>query len=714
MGKKLFEYIEPGETRRLFTNIEQEVENEECEGKPKKTQENNQGETQYTEAPGMVVQDHAATNGFSCEKRTLRDSGLPSMEQIVDVYAALQKGIAHSNYKDRDNSYMPMTCGYTGATNIEGKRNCGDAEEFVFHNGKLIGIVNGKEVLMGNFRIQIFSEIERRREICDETNEIIRVESERFLKLGIFTERDQYLGEIRQEDLYKFQWILRLSDNRAYYEDGGAVKRMLKKYLHKLILSEEFSKFVEFASTGWKEADGAFYYVTSDGVVGHPEMQVKSCDGFSFFNRKVQKIAPDKAIRDYLDMWQIMPQKPGNVTVMRNYTLMSSMTTIFSKAGYSPKFILAVIGKTNSKKTSCAKAICKLFNRKPDMGVDINFNSTDAAIYDIMERHSDASVLVDDFVPPENAAEAKILQNKLEIIERAYGDRSPRKRCVTFAKNKDAKQFCPVKGCAVITGETFGGRKSSQSRAIQVHFEEGDVDEDVLAYYQQHLEVLPTVAEGFILFVEKNIQYVMETVEAEVLFWRKELKNSIETPRFKEDFAMLAATEKIFGSFLKDQGWFTDEYIDRMMQVEIDQIFGIIRENDENLRFCDPFTPIVEAVRYSLEKNRLELVRIDEAENNGQLKTVLIETPEYFLITADKLYECVKEYFAFTGRFFNCKSSRELVCVLAQEGAVLERKEGEKNRRTHKIALNGKTINNRFLHIFKHKMKCIIEFIENI
>ena len=148
--------------------------------------------------------------------------------------------------------------------------------------------------------------------------------------------------------------------------------------------------------------------------------------------------------------------------------------------------------------------------------------------------------------------------------------------------------------------------------------------------------------------------------------------------------------------------------------MEIDQIFGIIRENDENLRFCDPFTPIVEAVRYSIEKNSLELVRIDEAENNGQLKTVLIETPEYFLITADKLYECVKEYFAFTGRFFNCKSSRELVCVLAQEGAVLERKEGEKNRRTHKIALNGKTINNRFLHIFKHKMKCIIEFIENI
>ena len=91
MGKKLFEYIEPGEKRRLFTNIEQEVENEECEGKPKKTQENNQEETPYTEVPGMVVQDHAATNGFSCEKRTLRDSGLPSMEQIVDVYATLQK-----------------------------------------------------------------------------------------------------------------------------------------------------------------------------------------------------------------------------------------------------------------------------------------------------------------------------------------------------------------------------------------------------------------------------------------------------------------------------------------------------------------------------------------------------------------------------------------------------------------------------------------------
>lgn len=729
--------LRDGHKPRLFEQIEnpselsgQTCESEETDDKTSKCQ---QGETSGDIKSAEQEQQNLQEIFQEIAKRAESSPAIPHVDEVSRERKAVDSGMCIPLTQDYMKIYGMVnrmalergsgnSLGFVGGTNIypgraSSAQNPGDmilGEETRFVDGKLVGNVNGKAVLVGNFWVEIFMEIERRKEICDETNEVIRVESERFLRVGVFTEQNQYLGEIRQDELYKFQWILRLSEHRACYEDGSAAKKALKHYLHGLILKGNFSKFVEFTSTGWKEASSALYFVTSDGVVGHPEIPVKSCDGFSFFNGKVQRMDADKAIGDFLAMRKIMPQKPGNVIAMRNYTLMSLMTTIFSKAGYSPKFILAVIGKTNCKKTSCAKVICKLFNRKPDMGVDINFNSTDAAIYDIMERHSDAVVLIDDFVPPESAAEAKTLQNKLEIIERAYGDRSPRKRCITFTKNKDAKQFCPVKGCAVITGETFGGRKSSQSRAIQIHFEEGDVDEEALAYYQQHLEILPTVAEDFLSFVEKNVGYVMETVEKEVLYWRKELKNSIETPRFKENFAMLAATEKIFGRYLKDQRGFTDAYIEQMVQTELGQIFGIIKENDDNLRFCDPFTSIVEAVRYALEKGRLELVEIGQEEDDERLRKSLIETPEYFLITTDKLYECVKEYFAFTNRFFDCKSGRELVTILAQAGAVLERKEGEKKRRTHKLPVKGKVINNRFLYIFKHKMQCVIEFIENI
>ena len=166
--------------------------------------------------------------------------------------------------------------------------------------------------------------------------------------------------------------------------------------------------------------------------------------------------------------------------VLQHFAMIAVMTRIFQETDCPIKFSVTVVGKTNSRKTSSALIFTRLYNRKKGMVPEINFTSTEVAIYEAMSKYADAVLMVDDLTPPENAANAREQMKKAELIVRSYGDRVPRRRSKVYAKDKGVEEFSPILGVCLMTGEIWGGCKSSQSRVIKLEFDDDDVDNNVL------------------------------------------------------------------------------------------------------------------------------------------------------------------------------------------------------------------------------------------
>lgn len=425
-----------------------------------------------------------------------------------------------------------------------------DAASFSYFDGTL-SATDGKVVEpVGNFALQIVEEKREVQEIVNEANERIGTKAEEKWKIKInVSDKTIYEGTVKGDRLFDFDWIGRISENRAALSSSPNAKKLLKKYLQNLLQAERHPAVVEYASSGWKWLEnGQVFYLTSQGAIGMNHLRIKAAKGFELLTKPADQ---RQILQEFLGMRTIIPGNPGNAVFLQSYTIAALLTALFKKSGHQLEFSTALIGKTNTKKTSCGEIFTRVFNRTPSAVPEINFSATEAAIYEIMDKNSDTIVMIDDLSPAENDIDAREKRRKLENIIRAYGDRVPRRRSVAFASNSTVKEFTSINGCALITGETFSGGKSSRSRVVVLNFEEGDVNNSALSYYQANLHTLPNFVNDFLQYVTGRIEQVMQIIELECAQARQNVKKKLKF----QDSLMPMGFYALRQAFLQDTYW---------------------------------------------------------------------------------------------------------------------------------------------------------------
>ena len=569
-----------------------------------------------------------------------------------------------------------------------------DHAEFVYSGGKLFAVDGDLSQELGNFALEILERKERIEEVVNEANDVIGTECQIVWGIKIVLPDRERQGYVEDSKLFGFSWIDRISERRAVLSNNTNAKKFMKKYLQGIILVEKYRKTKEFASCGWKWfEDGTVCYLTSDGAVGFDGNSIKTDAKFKLYTKPAGK---RQNLQDFLKMREIIPGNTKNAVFLQDYLMASLLTAIFKKSGHQLEFCTALIGKTNTKKTSCGEIFTRIFNRTKSAVPEINFSATEAAIYDVMAHCADSIVMIDDLTPSENDMDAREKSRKLEISIRSYGDRVPRKRSVAFASNSSAKEFTPITGCALITGETFSGGKSSRSRVVVLNFEEGDVDDRVLGYFQENLHTLPNFVEDFLCYVTSRVEQVMETIDRECKSARESLGNYIRLPRYIDTYGALSAVASIFGGYILESGLMNPDEVDRLLESDRQLLLQIIMENDAQVSQISPGITILEALKHTMETNAIcvkELCGFGE----GKPENCVVYDENFYYITSEKLWECAKGYTDYRKIHFPYKKGRGLIEPLKAEGLLYIKKEGSTNRASHKITVKGKVVNKRFL-----------------
>lgn len=578
---------------------------------------------------------------------------------------------------------------------------------FDFQGDSLFAVMGKRKYYIGNFWIKILEEQTELTEIFDAENNNVQIEEETFWRVVVNVGTKSYIAKVQNSQLFLDVWLASATKNRAYLEDSVQARKLFKQYTNLSVLEEDYKRKQVFKSNGWKRlSDGNMYYLTNKGVIGYPQIPLHSSDRYDFIYDETQ-VGSKKIYDEFFNMRKIIPNKYENAVTLQHFICISVLTNLFRESGYQIKFLLALIGKTNSKKTSCGTVFTKLFNRNGKTVADINFTSTKIGILEVLETFSDAVVMVDDLTPSEEEKGAKDQAEKLEIIVRAYGDRVPRRRSASYAKESGVKEFIAVNGCCLITGETFGGSKSSRSRAIQLNFEEEDVDNKCLSYYQNNLEILPTLIYDFLVFVTQNINQVINEIKCEVPKMRAEFAKYFGVPRLAECMGIFSAGISIFFTYAVNRGYINKKEAQNQILTDVNMIFKVLKENDSILQLTAPGIIIIQAMIESVTKGNIRRIDIKDVVNSNGKNGTLIEDDFYYYIQADSLWEIARRYCDFHHIYFPYKNGRDIVPLLKNENLIMNRKEGSTNRSTHKLTVGKTTLSQRFLYIKKEVVQKI-------
>lgn len=156
------------------------------------------------------------------------------------------------------------------------------------------------------------------------------------------------------------------------------------------------------------------------------------------------------------------------------YLHLSFACKLFFDAGIEVQFLLALIGKTGSLKTT----ICKTFAEPFNVGGILRFESTGRALELYRESCMDMTMIVDDIFKKNNAN-----LSKFEDILRTFGDGIGRAK----SAGKDYTDLVRTKvrgGCIVTAEHDLNPQQSSALRYISVNIEKDSIDTTMLSKYQ--------------------------------------------------------------------------------------------------------------------------------------------------------------------------------------------------------------------------------------
>lgn len=190
------------------------------------------------------------------------------------------------------------------------------------------------------------------------------------------------------------------------------------------------------------------------------------------------------------------------------YLHLSFACKLFIDAGLKVQFLLLLIGKTGSLKTT----ICETFAEPFNEGSMLRFESTSRALELYREECIDMTMIVDDIFKKKSSN-----MNKFEDILRTFGESIGRAK----SAGKDFKEIVRTKvqgGCIVTAEHDLESQQSSTLRYVSVLLENDPINTEILSYFQRdkvqaRLENRPTIVQeifaSWISYLESNYKNIV-------------------------------------------------------------------------------------------------------------------------------------------------------------------------------------------------------------
>ncbi len=481
--------------------------------------------------------------------------------------------------------------------------------------------------------------------------------------------------EIASSDLAAFHWVI---------EHWGAdcilgVSSNLKENLRFAIQHTAFfaRHQVIYNVTGWKRINGKWRFLLpgcTDVTVELPG-KLKHYEGAHEYS--AHDVVTAKAFLD-------LPLAPKEVIYpLLAFTFLSPLNEFLRRANCEPKFVLFLLGKTGTRKSTLAALFLSFFGQFTASELPLSFRDTANSILLHAFALKDVPTCIDDFHPCGKQDEHK-LTSTAQAVMRSYGDRTGRGRLKADATPIESR---PPQGNAVVTAEFAPDiGESGTARYFGLELKNGDVDLQTLSWFQGEAEngVFKRAMYAYIemlttLVNQDEMLFVKSLADAFKMYRQEFMDSGVRCHgRVPEIVAWLRIGMKLFLLFMQKHNMMTAEEADVYETEFADILFRLAQAQAENIEQDKPTHIFIRKLFSIIESGSVTVLSRNGEHILTPPNVIGYEDEQYLYLNKTAAHCAVKKLCDQQGESFTI-TERGLLKALAEEG-LIETAEGQNTK----------------------------------
>lgn len=423
---------------------------------------------------------------------------------------------------------------------------------------------------------------------------------------------------------------------------------------------------------GWQLIDGKMQYL-DDSKNGILPLYIKT--GLSLPLQ--QDITGKDVYSIFKNALSVYGDKP-TISTMVLFSLLGVSFKLFEEAGYMPRFVLFINGKTGSMKTTLSKILYMQLTDEKHRNTVRRIDSDTIVSFEraLVKSGRDTTTLFDDYAPAKTAQKKTEMQNKLEAIIRMVGDGSTKSR--SNEKLQDV-QGDGVHGAVVITGELRGKGLSSNLRCVYCMIDKSNVNLELVNWFQKNANYYTSFISIFTQYLSLNwdreICYIKDNFNKERdqlcgVLKEKRLIDSCVTLRLLAD--MLKRFFYGFSNIIKDD-------IEQIINSMKEDVILNIKLSEELSIEENPSTEFIKAIDVLIDKGCINIGTKEEFIKTKNFDG--FEEKGYMYLLPAEIIAKVSQYYRNLNRYWNMDVSDVLGMLF--EDKIIKSYSNGNNKRTY-------------------------------
>lgn len=423
---------------------------------------------------------------------------------------------------------------------------------------------------------------------------------------------------------------------------------------------------------GWQLIDGKMQYL-DDSKNGILPLVIKT--GLSLPLQ--QSITGKDVYSIFKNALSVYGDKP-TISTMVLFSLLGVSFKLFEEAGYMPRFVLFINGKTGSMKTTLSKILYMQLTDEKHRNTVRRIDSDTIVSFEraLVKSGRDTTTLFDDYAPAKTAQKKTEMQNKLEAIIRMVGDGSTKSR--SNEKLQDV-QGDGVHGAVVITGELRGKGLSSNLRCVYCMIDKSNVNLELVNWFQKNANYYTSFISIFTQYLSLNwdreICYIKDNFNKERdqlcgVLKEKRLIDSCVTLRLLAD--MLKRFFYGFSNIIKDD-------IEQIINSMKEDVILNIKLSEELSIEENPSTEFIKAIDVLIDKGCINIGTKEEFIKTKNFDG--FEEKGYMYLLPAEIIAKVSQYYRNLNRYWNMDVSDVLGMLF--EDKIIKSYSNGNNKRTY-------------------------------
>lgn len=495
-------------------------------------------------------------------------------------------------------------------------------------------------------------------------------EKESFTSSIIIDGTDNEKIEILTSDISNITTIIAKRFSSAILNGSKKEARIIENLFRQKTKGINVKKI--YIEHGWQLIDGKMQYL-DDSKKGILPLIIKT--GLSLPLQ--QDITGKDVYSIFKNALSVYGDKP-TISTMVLFSLLGVSFKLFEEAGYMPRFVLFINGKTGSMKTTLSKILFVQLTDEKHRNTVRRIDSDTIVSFEraLVKSGRDTTTLFDDYAPAKTAQKKTEMQNKLEAIIRMVGDGSTKSR--SNEKLQDV-QGDGVHGAVVITGELRGKGLSSNLRCVYCMIDKSNVNLELVNWFQKNANYYTSFISIFTQYLSLNwdreVCYIKDNFNKERdqlcgVLKEKRLIDSCVTLRLLAD--MLKRFFYGFRNIIKDD-------IEQIINSMKEDVILNIKLSEELSIEENPSTEFIKAIDVLIDKGYINIGTKEEFIKTKNFDG--FEEKGYMYLLPAEIIAKVSQYYRNLNRYWNMDVSDVLGMLF--EDKIIKSYSNGNNKRTY-------------------------------